>query len=465
MNVNDIKSMFEGVSEDTKAIIARKLRTELANAITLVHNKMAIAKHTREQLSPQPDLIMNAFRLCPLEHVRVVLLGQDPYIKPGEAMGLSFSVPKNKRIPPSLRKIYDCLMHHGLVRDMPDHGDLTSWASQGVLLINAALTTIIGKSNAHADAWSAYTDSLIREVSQLPQQLIFILLGGFAHEKRKLIDPRRHVVIEWGHPSPLNTANQSDNPKNFKYCNAFTRVNDMLILRGDHPINWDPVSDPHSDHAHDRTILDIDKQRICTADTTRDVKVTVREASDTDPAPLTTDTLWVFTDGGSIANGKPECVASWSFYITDGCNIATAHGMVAPVDIPCEEFKSSNQRGELTAILAGLEYISGHMSDFDFERILIVSDSEYSINCISKWAATWLENPTKHKLSEKKNLDLIIPAKELRDGIHKPVDFKHIRSHKVAPADTESHEWFLWKGNDIVDINCNIALGRAIGKK
>ncbi|SIP86107.1 Uracil-DNA glycosylase [Pacmanvirus A23] len=477
MDTNDIKSMFEGLTEDTKEIIARKLKKELSAAIIGVNKKLTSEGLTRKELTPSPELIFNAFRLCGVSQVKVILLGQDPYINPGEAMGLSFSVPKGKKIPPSLRNIYNCLMHHGLIKIYPEYGDLTNWAKQGVLLLNTSLTTRLGKSNAHSDVWCAYTDALIHEISNLPRQLIFILLGEDAKKKAKLVDKRRHVVLEWGHPSPLNPANRTDNPKNFKYCNVFSRVNDMLILRGEKTINWDPEStesapviklDEINDIINNISPTEIvnyknneidEKPKEATEPT-----YIKRQTQELDPTVPRLETLYVFTDGGSTGNGYARCSSSWAFYITDGTTVVTAYGLVEEVEIPGQVYKSSNNRGELTAIMKALEYIYTNMAEFTFNEIEICSDSEYSINCLDKWVANWLANPAKSKLSEKKNLDVIVPAKEILDDIRqlKNLKFRHVRSHLDEPYDQSSEEWFRWKCNDIVDKYCNVALGRKV---
>lgn len=451
MNTNDVISMFNGISDNSKEVIARRLKNELKDVIISLNEFMVREKMIKEQLTPPPELIFNAFRLCDLNNTKVVLLGQDPYINPGEAMGLSFSVPKGKKIPPSLRNIYNCLLEQGFIKQMPEHGDLTNWAKQGILLLNAALTTRIKKSYAHANIWVKYTDALIRELSAMPRQLIFILLGNFAAEKKTLIDNTKHIVLEWGHPSPLNNANKSDdNPKNFKYCNVFTRTNEILLSRGEAPINWDPDNNP--------PVIEAPKKDISVTNTS----LILRESGSNDPAPLTASTLWLFTDGGSSGNGKEHCKASWAFYITDGCNVVESYGGVEEKQIPGEIFKSSNNRGELSALLNGLDFISRNLSKFEFDSIIVVSDSEYSINCLDSWAEKWLANPAKYKLSEKKNLDLIVPAKEALDDIRAKfiLTFKHVNSHRSEPNDTEGEEWFIWKCNDIVDKLCNKALGR-----
>lgn len=469
MNANDIKEMFEGIDEDTKEIIARKLRQELSRAIFAVNAKLAAGGLTREDLSPVPSLTMNMFRLCKIACARVVILGQDPFIKPGEAQGMAFSVPKGFTIPPSLRNIYACLHHHGLIKEIPTHGDLTNWAKQGVLLLNCALTTELRKSNAHASEWEKYTDALLRELSSMPQPLIFILLGGFAQAKAGLIDRRRHIVLEWGHPSPLNSANKSDNPKNFKYCDVFTRANDSLICRGLPPINWDPnfeLIEPVLTLAQFTSVLPKAARAEPETISFKDPVYSLRESSADDPAPLTSDTLWIFTDGGSKGNGKEHCNASWAFYITDGCVCVEAYGLVEEKEIPGVRYKASNNRGELTAIQRALEFTANYLDKFSFEQIILVSDSEYSINCLNVWAPQWLANPAKHNLQEKKNLDIIVPACESLEEVRSRhiLTFRHIRSHRNEPGDSESEDWFLWKCNDIVDRLCNVALGR-IAKK
>lgn len=424
INAENIKQMFEGISTYTKEIIARGLKNELGAAL------LAVNKITNLQdLSPPINMVMNAFRVCDLATARVVLIGQDPYINPGEAMGLSFSTPRGVKLPPSLRNIYKCLLNNKLIDKLPNHGDLSGWSAQGVLLLNTALTTQQRTSNMHYAAWQPYTDALICELSKLPQRIVFIMLGKHASDKIHLIG-QRHMILEWGHPSPLNRFNQSENPLNFKHCNAFSRANEELIATGRLPINWDP------DACLSRG----------------------KPVSDTDPAPLTMDTLWLFTDGGSKANGRKDCVSSWAFYVTDGESAHSDYGIVQNKTIDGEVYQSSNNRGELSAIYHGLEYIAA--GGYSYSDVRVVSDSEYSINCLDKWINAWIDNPEKQ--IGKKNLDIIIPAKKIldiiRDNHH--VTFQHVRSHKAEPTDQESEQWFIWKCNDIVDRLCNVALGR-----
>ena len=203
---------------------------------------------------PPHELIFNAFRLCSFDDLKVVIIGQDPYFNRGEAMGLSFSVPQGVPIPPSLRNIYaelgtvpfrSCRQTRcnvvyletdidGFTR--PNHGDLSGWAKQGVLLLNYTLTVREGTSNSHASfGWHQFTDHIIREISRRKKDaVVFMLWGNFAREKAALIDKTNgHHILESSHPSPLGYKKGSPpfyQSKMFSRCNKF--------LEKKRPINW-----------------------------------------------------------------------------------------------------------------------------------------------------------------------------------------------------------------------------------
>jgi uracil-DNA glycosylase len=196
--------------------LAQFLRTEKKNGKTIY---------------PPGSLIFNAFEQTPFEEVKVVILGQDPYHNPGEAMGLCFSVPKGVRVPPSLKNIYREL-HSDLNLSIPDHGDLTPWARQGVFLLNAMLTVERNKAGSHQKiGWQNFTDAVIRRLSEKREGLVFLLWGRFARSKNDLIDGNRHLILEAAHPSPL--ARDA-----FQGCRHFSRANDYLSAQGKEPINW-----------------------------------------------------------------------------------------------------------------------------------------------------------------------------------------------------------------------------------
>ncbi|HFI0463484.1 TPA: uracil-DNA glycosylase [Streptococcus suis] len=182
-----------------------------------------------QQVYPARDQVFKALELTPFDQVRVVILGQDPYHQPGQAMGLAFSVPNGQKVPPSLRNIYRELSTD-LESPMPTRTDLTPWAKQGVLLLNTSLTVMAGQANSHQDlGWSRFTDYLIKALSQRQSPLVFVLWGKPAQAKRTLIDEGVHTVITSVHPSPLSAY------RGFFGSKPFTRINDAIFGP---PIDW-----------------------------------------------------------------------------------------------------------------------------------------------------------------------------------------------------------------------------------
>lgn len=180
---------------------------------------------------PPGHLIFNAFNSVSPSEVKVVIIGQDPYHNPGEAMGLSFSVPKGVSVPPSLKNIYKELASDTGFK-IPDHGDLTPWTQQGVFLLNAVLTVEKNKPASHRDyGWQTFTDHTIQHLSTQYENIAFILWGNFAKNKKSLIDGNKHLVLESAHPSPL-----AGNA--FQGCKHFSKANQYLISVGKSPINW-----------------------------------------------------------------------------------------------------------------------------------------------------------------------------------------------------------------------------------
>lgn len=179
---------------------------------------------------PRPDLF-TAFRLCDHAAARVLILGQDPYHRPGQAHGLSFSVRPGVAIPPSLRNVFREL-RDDLGVDPPTHGDLSGWAAQGVLLLNAVLTVRSGRPGSHANhGWEQFTDAVIRSLNAKTSRVVFVLWGGYARKKAALVTGEHHVVLEAGHPSPMN-------PRGFLGSRPFTAVNKALTDAGLPEIRW-----------------------------------------------------------------------------------------------------------------------------------------------------------------------------------------------------------------------------------
>jgi uracil-DNA glycosylase len=181
---------------------------------------------------PPADRVFNALWATPFDEVRVVLLGQDPYHGPGQAMGLCFSVPAGVPLPPSLRNIYEELLRDvGVPR--PSSGDLTPWAERGVLLLNAVLTVAPGKPASHAGkGWERFTDRAIAELSERREGIVFLLWGRYAQQKGAVVDRGRHHVLTTTHPSPLSASN------GFLGCCHFSKVNALLESGGREPVDW-----------------------------------------------------------------------------------------------------------------------------------------------------------------------------------------------------------------------------------
>ena len=181
---------------------------------------------------PPGSQIFNAYDTTPIDQVKVVILGQDPYHNPGQAMGLSFSVPRGVTVPPSLRNIYKEI-HDSLGLPVPDHGDLTKWAEQGVFLLNAMLTVERNKPGSHKrSGWQYFTDASIKAISEQTEHTVFMLWGAFARKKAELIDNTKHLVLESAHPSPFSA------DKGFFGNNHFKKANDYLKQHGKEPIDW-----------------------------------------------------------------------------------------------------------------------------------------------------------------------------------------------------------------------------------
>lgn len=189
-------------------------------------------KQAGKVIYPAGGQIFNALDTTPFESVKVVILGQDPYHGPGQAHGLSFSVPPGVKIPPSLRNIYKEI-GRDLGLSMPNHGCLQSWAEQGVLLLNATLTVEQAQAGSHQKrGWEQFTDRVIQSLSQQRSGLVFLLWGSYAQKKGRVIDRSKHCVLESVHPSPLSAH------RGFLGCGHFSKANDYLQQQGVAPIDW-----------------------------------------------------------------------------------------------------------------------------------------------------------------------------------------------------------------------------------
>ena len=197
-----------------------------------LQEKLAQARR-QNVVYPSSDDVFNAFSFTPLDEVKVVILGQDPYHGPNQAHGLAFSVPRDVKIPPSLRNIYKELNNDIQGFCTPDNGDLTHWARQGVLLLNTVLTVEQGKAHSHAKyGWERFTDAVIQAINTYTENVVFLLWGSHAQKKGANIDTQRHLVLSAPHPSPLSAH------RGFFGCHHFSQTNNWLQSRNKTPINW-----------------------------------------------------------------------------------------------------------------------------------------------------------------------------------------------------------------------------------
>jgi uracil-DNA glycosylase len=192
---------------------------------------------SKEIFPPEED-VFSAFQLTPYDDVRVLLLGQDPYHDNNQAHGLCFSVLPGIKTPPSLVNMYKELQAD-LGCKIPKHGYLVNWAKQGMLMINAVLTVQAHQPNSHkSQGWEQFIDAVIKKVNEKDEHVIFLLWGGFAQKKEKLIDTQKHSVIKSAHPSPLSAKN------GFFGSKPYSKINDLLESKGQTPIDWQLPMDP-----------------------------------------------------------------------------------------------------------------------------------------------------------------------------------------------------------------------------
>lgn len=218
----DLYNLVDNIKTDWKEIIKEYDFSDIENFL----NKELEKLKGEIEIFPPRNLIFNCFNFFNIKDTKLVILGQDPYINTGEAMGLCFSVPDGIKVPPSLKNIYKEMEDDLGITVNKNCGDLTHWAEQGVLLLNTALTVQQYKSNLHKKIWKNFTDYIIKTVSEDNENIVFILWGRYAQSKKKLIDCEKHLVLEATHPSPLG-ANKGGffGCKHFSKCNKYLRKN------------------------------------------------------------------------------------------------------------------------------------------------------------------------------------------------------------------------------------------------
>lgn len=209
-----------------------QLKEEFTKPYFLKLTEFVKEEYSRNRCFPPGPEVFSAFDLCPFNETRVVILGQDPYIRPGQAHGLAFSVREGVEFPPSLKNIFKEI-ESDLGTPPPASGDLSRWARQGVLLLNATLTVREGESGSHQkQGWEQFTDAVIRELNEGERPLVFLLWGSYAQKKAAFVDAERHCILKAPHPSPLSAH------RGFFGCGHFSKTNDWLNKQGLTPVVW-----------------------------------------------------------------------------------------------------------------------------------------------------------------------------------------------------------------------------------
>ncbi|GDX44208.1 uracil-DNA glycosylase 2 [Bacteroidota bacterium] len=222
--------MYVQIAKGWKEMLSEEFQKDYFKRIT---EQLKIEIQSRVKIYPPGPMIFNAFNTTDFNEVKVVIIGQDPYHGPGQAHGLSFSVQPGVKPPPSLVNIYKEIETDLGIKMPRNFGDLTAWAKQGVLMLNATLTVRANEPNSHAGlGWNQFTDAVIQKLNQEKEHLVFLLWGNFAKVKGLQIDQQKHLVLKAAHPSPFAA------DKGFFGCKHFSKTNQYLIEHGLDPIDW-----------------------------------------------------------------------------------------------------------------------------------------------------------------------------------------------------------------------------------
>lgn len=380
-------------------------------------------------ITPQPSDIFNWCRYTKLTDIKVILIGMDPYHKTGWAHGLSFSCNNNSKIPPSLRNIYKCLINTECISEMPSHSNLESWARQGILLLNASLSTLLGKAGAHMKIWDKYVKEIIKQVCDYhynnDNQLIFMLWGSFAQSFVDIVDDDYHICLTHIHPSPL--AQRVPEEQKFINCQHFKEVNQILIEDDQAPIDWNIKEKKHIE----------EKQYDCAEE--------ILDIGDHHHIS--------FTDGSAYPNNKSkDSRAGYALLFVSGeFKDKCLYG-----NIDISKYNASNIRAEGIAILRTLEIVKN--STQPWKKLTIITDCEFWMNMIEKYMPKW----NKHKFAEKNNPDLTTKLWCVYNETkkHGEIIFMHMKSHNKdgwSKFEDGTFEKFCYDQNDYVDKMCSYA--------
>lgn len=414
-----IEKSLNNIPEEWHQILfSKKMRPKLIKVFNRIQK---MVQDPDKDLSPSDGKIFEFAKLTPLNRIHTVIIGQDPYPNPDHAHGLAFS-SLNTKIPHSLKNIYNCLIKHKLIDEIPDSGDLTIWARRGVCLLNTSLTTLAGKIKQHDKIWEDYTNELIKKLCDVFEkndiQLIFILWGNDAQKRSKLIvDDTEHVVLKWRHPSPLANASCSENEK-FINCTNFNEVNEILKDERGLSMDWS---------------FNIKK-------------------------------IVAYTDGSALPNKDiPKAKNGYSVIFTEGVlKCLILYGSSPEYIIHPKTKKkmcSTAVRAEGTAILKALEKCN-NLNPLKWDVIEIITDCQHWYNMITTFMPKWERDDI--DFNDQKVPDITIPLwKEWKELKTKgEIQIRHIPSHgkdglKKAEDGTQEAEDYMY--NSLADELANDA--------
>lgn len=444
MQSSHLESLLAGINPEWMKLFKKnvELRDSLRDALKVIKNTDASI------ICPPYSHILECFRYFEPKDTKVVIMGQDPYYGVDEATGLCFSIG-NGKLTPSLRNIA-AAVKRSCGQDIMDY-KLTEWTQQGILMLNARLTTVLKKAKEDGhEIWEVFTDNIIRWLDTNVTNLIFVLWGNNAKAKSAFI--KNSKVLTYTHPSPM-ADNYLPSERRFINCTHFADINKHLASLGQKTINWGDVIEINND---DTIIADGLNNNYVQDDTQQDNKQN-SNVNDNNADVIKQDRAnklansnnkhVVFVDGACTANGKKKARASYAFYI--------ATGPLAPYEETAEignynGVTATNNRGELLAFINALKYINEKYNG-DVKTIMFISDSSYCIGIISGWLNKWIADGT---LNERKNIDLLNELdaiiKKIKEKGYK-IEITHQNSHQPAPLNKDSDEYFKWYGNDRAD--------------
>lgn len=430
MQKEDLGAIFKNINgEWLKVIKSNDLKPLLVNALT------SIKSTSTDVICPKYNEILECFRYRGPQDTKVVIMGQDPYYGPGEAHGLAFSV-KNGNMPPSLRNIKTAI--YNSCNQRLESGNLSHWAEQGVLLLNARLTTELGTPCAvNHKHWESFTNKLIEWIDVNIPGVIFVLWGNFAKNKSKFIN--NGIVMTYTHPSPL--ADKTLRPQyKFANCKHFKEINDILTARGCDAIKWGERSTSGIDGGIDGGIID-------DAANSTDASNTANNPSQCSKLLKDCVDNVVFVDGACHGNGKTTAKASYGFCFKRG----PLEGYSEAKQLPSAPIPTNN-RGELLAIINALKHIENNVKAVgNTTRIRIVSDSRYCIGIFSEWLDNWVKKGTVEDMKNPDLLNELLSIKKSLIALGFEFTIQYYPSHTPEPNNKDSEDYFLWYGNFMAD--------------